>query len=57
VITQRQTILVELIRTAAANPNANDEQVSELVAQKMGLPIDLINEAVQTEKECSECGS
>ena len=49
-ITERQRILVELIRTAAAKPEASDEQIREMVAQKMGLPVDLIQEAM-TETE------
>lgn len=52
-ITQRQTILVELIRTAAQHPGASDEEVRELVAQKLALPVELVTEAVESETEAS----
>lgn len=45
-ITQRERILAEVIRTANANKSASNEEVFEMVAGKLGIGVELVQEAM-----------
>ena len=45
-ITQRETILAEVIRTASLNPDADTQTVFDLVADKLGIGLELVQEAM-----------
>lgn len=45
-ITQRERILAEVIRTAPLNPDADNQAVFDLVAEKLGIGVELVQEAM-----------